>query len=595
MMTRLLSGLRGLVLAVPLVAASTGCLPTPSSDAARTETAPSREQATAAQAPDAPPTIRFRDASEASGVAFVHCSGNGPEKDFPTCLGSGIALLDYDGDGWLDLYCASTRTLPLGAPDRSGGNKLYRNRRDGTYEDVTVRAGVGFRGFNHGIAVGDADNNGFPDLYLTNLGPNVLYLNNGDGTFRDATAGSGLECPLWSCGAAFLDYDNDGRLDLYVANYGEWSDHGPRPFCGDAARKVRSICSPTLISPQRHALFRNKGDGTFEDRTAPAGVLRRDGRGMGVVAADLDGDGRIDLYVANDKCPNFLFLNRGDGTFEDASESSGAAYSAAGEAQGSMGVDAEDLDGDGRPELLVTNFRGEGLALYRNLGGGSFLENAGPSGLVKGSRPYVGWGCALADLDGDGLADLFAVNGHVDDNLSEFGRDVPQAEPARVWRQVGRGAFRVVEDPGPFFASDHVARGAAFGDLDNDGDLDVVISILDGRPAILLNELAPRPWLRVELAGRRSNRSAIGAAIVAYREGRPIARRQVKGGGSYLSANDPRVLITPGGAGRVDRVEVRWPSGALSTIEGPAFGRTYRVVEPELEQPRGPLKAGGQP
>jgi hypothetical protein len=260
-----------------------------------------------------------------------------------------------------------------------------------------------------------------------------------------------------------------------------------------------------------------------------------------------------------------------------------------------MGVDAEDIDGDGLPELLVTNFRGEGLALYRNLGGGTFLENAGPAGLLKGSRPYVGWGCALADLDGDGRPDLFAVNGHVDDNLIEFGRDVPQAEPAKVWRQGGRGAFLAVADAGPFFASDHVARGAAFGDLDNDGDLDIVISILDGRPAILLNESAPRPWLRLELVGRRSNRSAIGAAIVAYHEGRPIARRQVKGGGSYLSANDPRVLITPGGEGRIERVEVRWPSGALSTIEGPTFGRTYRVVEPDGGPPQGPVRAGGRP
>jgi hypothetical protein len=589
MTTRLAHGLRNLALALPLTGVSVGCLPAPPPAAVVREPAPPPSAVVAATRPtlaEAPPTIRFRDASEASGVTFTHCSGSGPEKDFPTCLGSGVALLDYDGDGWLDLYLASTRNLPLSAPDRSRGNRLYRNRRDGTFQDVTERAAVGFRGFNHGVAVADVDNNGFPDLYLTNLGGNILYLNNGDGTFRDATRGSGLECRLWSCGAAFLDYDNDGRLDLYVSNYGRWSDQGPHPACGDTSRNLRSICSPTTISPERHFLFHNRGDGTFEDRTGPAGILRYDGRGMGVVAADLNGDGRIDLYVANDMCPNFVFLNRGDGTFEDTSESSGAAFSMAGEVQGSMGVDAEDVDGDGRPELIVTNFRGQAVAFYRNLGGGIFLDNAGPAGLVKRSKPYVGWGCALEDFDGDGRPDLLVVNGHVDDNLNEFGKDVPQAEPAQVWRQESGGVFRTVEAPGPFFNSGHVARGAAFGDLDNDGDIDVVVSLMDARPAILMNESAPRPWLRLELVGRRSNRSAIGATVDAYHGGRRVARRQVKGGGSYLSANDPRLLLRPGEAGGIDRVEVRWPSGASSTLSEPALGRTHRVEEPESGPPR---------
>jgi len=589
MTTLFAHGLRSLALALSLTGASPGCLPAPPPADVVMPPAPPPWAVVAETRPPivaAPPTIRFRDASEASGVTFAHCSGNGPEKDFPTCLRSGVALLDYDGDGWLDVYFATTRNLPLGASDRSRGNRLYKNRRDGTFEDTTERAGVGFHGFNHGVAVGDVDNNGYPDLYLTNLGANVLYLNNGDGTFRDATRRAGLECRLWSCGAAFLDYDNDGLLDLYVSNYGAWPDEGPHPICGDRARNFRTICAPTMIAPERHVLFHNQGDGTFEDRTGRAGVLRRDGRGMGVVAADLDGDGRIDLYVANDLSPNFVFLNRGDGTFEDASESSGAAFSLAGEAQGSMGVDAEDVDGDGRPELIVTNFRGEGVALYRNLGGGMFLDIAGPAGVVKRSKPYVGWGCALDDFDGDGRPDLFVVNGHVDDNLNEFGKDVPQAEPAQVWRQERGGVFRPVEAPGPFFDSGHVARGAAFGDIDNDGDIDVIVSIMDGRPAILMNESAPRPWLRLELVGRRSNRSAIGAAVAAYRGGRPVARRQIKGGGSYLSANDPRLLLRPGEGGGIDRVEVRWPSGACSTLTEPALGRTHRVEEPEDGPPR---------
>jgi hypothetical protein len=596
MTTRPALGLRIVVPALAVAAAPPGCLPAPPPAAVVRATAPPTPPVAAESRPavvDAPPTIRFRDASGASGVTFVHSSGSGPQKEFPTCLGSGVALLDFDRDGWLDLYLASTRNLPLNAPDRSTGNRLYRNRRDGTFEDVTDRAGVGFHGFNHGVAVGDVDNDGFPDLYLTNLGENVLYRNNGDGTFRDATRGSGLECPLWSCGAAFLDFDNDGRLDLYVSNYGRWPDEGPHPVCGDGARNVRSICSPTVIAPERHALYRNRGDGTFEDRTGPAGVLRLDGRGMGVMAADLYGDGRIDLYGANDMSPNFLFLNRGDGTFEDTSETSGAAYSMAGEVQGSMGVDAEDTDGDGRPELIVTNFRGQGVAFYRNLGGGMFIDNAGPSGLVKRTKPYVGWGCALEDFDGDGRPDLLVVNGHVDDNLSEFGKDVPQAEPAHVWRQDRGGVFRPVEAAGPFFDSDHVARGAAFGDLDNDGDIDAVVSIMDGRPAILLNESAPRPWLRLELVGRRSNRSAIGAAVEAHGGGRLVARRQVKGGGSYLSANDPRLILRPSEGGVIDRVEVRWPSGASSTLSSPALGETHRVEEPEVGPTPSRAEGGG--
>jgi len=512
----------------------------------------------------------------------VHSSGNSIEKHFPTCLGSGLALLDYDGDGRLDLYCCSTCDLQADLPNRGPGNRLFRNLGGGRFEDVTERANVGFRGFNHGVSVGDVDDDGHPDLYLTNLGPNVLYRNNGDGTFRDATAGSGLECPLWSTGSAFLDYDGDGRLDLYVSNYGRWDPDGPRPFCGDAKSQTRSICPPDTIAPERHALYRNRGDGAFEDRTEAAGILRRDGRGLGVIASDLNGDGTIDLYVANDKCPNFLFLNRGDGTFEDAGESAGASYSRAGVAQGSMGVDAEDLDGDGRPELVVTNFRGEGVALYRNLGG-RFVDIAETAGLVRDSKPYVGWGCALADFDGDGKPDLLAVNGHVDDNLPILGRDVPQAEPSTVWRQSGANRFSLVADPGPFFATPHIARGAAFGDLDDDGDIDVVVSLLDDRPAILLNESPRRHWITIDLEGKASNRSAVGASVTAWRDGRKVAFRQVKGGGSYLSANDPRILIGLGDSERLDRVEIAWPSGTRSILDAPAVDRTHRVVEPSPE------------
>jgi enediyne biosynthesis protein E4 len=523
--------------------------------------------------------IRFREVVEGSGIDFVHVSGISPDKNYPTANGSGVAMLDYDGDGRLDLYFATTRNFPLDAPTASRGNRLYRNRGDGKFEDVTERAGVGYRGFCQGVAASDVDNDGDTDLFLANFGPNVLYLNHGDGTFREAKACFRGEGPPWSSGAAFLDYDGDGRLDLYVTCYGQWTVDGEHAFYGDAAKGIRTYCSPMQMAPARHFLYRNRGDGTFEDATARAGILRRDGRGLGVVAADVNLDGKIDIYVANDMCGNFLFLNRGDGTFEDLTEVSGASVTEAGYRQASMGVDAEDVTGDGLPELFVTNFENDYNTLYRNLDGRSFQDVSASAGIVKDSFPYVGWGCALADLDNDGLPDMFVVNGHVDDNLPQLGRPIPQAEPALVWRNRGGGRFRLVADPGPFFAARHVARGAAFGDLDNDGDIDVVVNRMDGRPAVLLNESGSGRWLGLELVGTRSNRAAIGA-VVAVRAGGRVLRRQVKGGGSYLSANDHRLLVGLGAADRVDEIEIRWPSGARSTVANIEGGRYHKIVEP---------------
>jgi hypothetical protein len=525
-----------------------------------------------------PSTIRFRDGTAASGLDFIHDSGHTPEQFYPNLLGSGVALLDYDGDGRLDIYLASNRNIPLDAPCRSRGNRLYRNRGDGTFDDVTDRAGVGFRGFTHGLAVGDVDNNGFPDLYLTNFGPNVLYLNNGDGTFRNASATSGATVGLWSTGAAFLDYDGDGHLDLYVSCYGHWRFEDKHPFHGDAQRQIHKVVSPTTIPPERHFLFRNRGDGTFEETTASAGILRRDGRGLGVVAADFDRDGHIDLFVANDLCPNFLFRNRGDGTFEDASDTAGAACNEAGETQSGMGVDAEDVNGDGLPEIVVSHFRGEYCTLYRNLDGRNFQDVSASAGIVADSKPYIGWGCALADFDCDGWPDLMVVNGHVDRNLEALGEDLPFEEPARLWRNDGRGRFLPVRDAGPFFQQAHAARGAAFGDLDNDGDLDIVINRIDGPPALLWNESEGGHWIGLGLIGTKSNRSAIGAMVEVHAEGRVLSR-QVKGGGSYLSAHDSRLLVGLGAADRVERVVIRWPAGGETVLPDPVLGRYHQVRE----------------
>jgi hypothetical protein len=539
-------------------------------------TAPYRPEPSAAAQGRSP--IRFRAALQPAGIGFIHQSGNSPEKYYPTGNGSGVAVLDYDRDGRLDIYFATTRNLPLDAPTASQGNKLYRNRGDGTFEDVTERAGVGFHGFCHGVAVGDVDNNGFADLYLTNYGPNVLYLNNGDGTFR-APRDFGAECRSWSIAAAFLDYDNDGWLDLYVSCYGHWAFDEPHPYCGNEAKGVRIYCPPSMIKPARHFLFRNRGDGRFEDTTERAGVLRYDGRGMGVVAADVNQDRLIDLYVANDMCPHFLFLNRGNGTFADVTDSSGAAVTESGHYQGGMGVDVEDLDGDGYPELFVTNFDGEYNTIHRTTDGQNFEDISASAGIVRDSMPDVGWGCALADFDNDGWPDMLVVNGHVDDNLTKLGRSGTYAQRPKVWRNSGQCRFRLVPDPGPFFAVGHPGRGAAFGDLDNDGDLDVVINRMDGHPAVLFNESPAAHWIRLELVGTRSNRSAIGTAVEVH-VGNRVLHRQVKGGGSFASANDLRLLIGVGEAEQVERVEIRWPSGRSTTLARPALDRSHRVVEP---------------
>ncbi len=564
-----------------LVVALVGCEGAPPKPAAPVAQPPQAKAAAPAPAPRPvePPTIRFIDATDSSGIDFVHCSGNSAEKYAPTANGSGVALLDYDRDGLLDVYFATTRNLPLSAPTTSKGNRLYRNKGGGRFEDVTEKANVGFHGFTHGLAAGDLDNNGYPDLYLANLGNDVVYLNNGDGTFRSVPVAPEVKGRVWSSAPALFDFDEDGDLDVYVSCYGKWTFEEEHPYCGDSARKIRMYCVPGMIPPERHFLLRNKGNGTFEDATESAGFLRRDGRGFGVVATDLDGDGHVDLFVGNDGCPNFLFMNRGDGTFEDASESSGASATEAGFLQAGMGVDAADVNGDGRPDLLLTTYRGEYDTLFMNMDGKRFLDVSARAGIVRDSMPEVGWGCALADFDNDGAPDMLVVNGHVDDNLVALGKDdVGWAERSKVFRNLSDGRFKLVADPGPFFEREHVARGAAFGDLDNDGDIDAIVSRMDERPAVLLNVSQPRAWIGLDLreTAAQHGREAIGARVTVH-VGDKILHRQVKGGGSYLSSSDPRLTIGLGAAARVDRVEIRWPSGGTTTLTAPELGR-YHVV-----------------
>ena len=465
-----------------------------------------------------PSPFRFTDIARECGIDFVHFSGMTAAKHFPTAYGSGLAIFDYDGDGRLDLYFATGTLLPVGTR-ATGTNRLYRNLGGGRFEETTKVAGLGFAGYCHGVVTGDIDNDGDPDVFLCNSGRNVLYLNMGDGTFQDISKPAGIDREGWSPGGAFLDYDNDGDLDIYVPNYGHWKLPDDDRFCGikklpDAPGPdlVRVYCSPASIRTVRHMLYRNNGDRTFSDVTEAAGIARDDGRGLGVVAADLNGDGRVDLYVANDMCPNFVFLNRGDGTFEDVTVSSGAGYGPNGLARAGMGVDAEDVNGDGRTDVMVTNFWGESNALFVNQGAGLFEDRANSAGIMHDSLVWIGWGCVLGDFDNDGWPDSFVANGHVDDNLRLTSRRFsPYAQPALLHRNQNGVKFDLAtRDAGAYFDSGHIGRGVAYGDIDNDGDIDLVVNHKDASPAVLRNDTrTSNHWIRLWLVGVRSNRDAL--------------------------------------------------------------------------------------
>jgi hypothetical protein len=547
--------------------------------------------------------FRFAEFARESGIDFVQFSGMTEEKHFPTANGSGVAVFDYDNDGLLDIYFATCTLLPLGTALKEP-NRLYKNLGGNQYKDVTKESGLGFRGFCHGIIAGDIDNDGDADVFLCNYGPNVLYLNNGDGTFTDISKQAGIDAPNWSSGGAMLDYDNDGYLDIYVANYGRWNYREDHHLIGDTQKKIWLYQSPRTIKTVKHLFYRNNGNRTFtnvfdrvmteeqsvEDPATKTNKRvrvphpRDDGHGFGVVTADLNDDGLVDIFVANDMNPNFLYLNRGDGTFEDVSEISGAAYNINGMAQSGMGVDAEDVDGDGLPELFVTTFTNEYSTLFKNYSKGGqaiFYDNTAFFGLASDSMPWVKWGCALADFDNDGWPDCFFVNGHVDNNRRLIGQPVDYEEIPLLFRNTGGKRFRLsTRDVGSYFDTKHVGRGAAFGDLDNDGDIDIVINHKDSPPALLRNDTKTgNHWIRFVLQGTKSNRDAIGTKLAVTAGGRTI-HRQRKGGYSMEATNDPRVLIGVGPVTSVTNVEIRWPSGRHSTLEDLKVDKTYTLIEP---------------
>ena len=528
-----------------------------------------------------PGPIRFVDMTQKLGIEFRHVSGSTDDKAVPTANGSGVAVFDFDGDGRMDLYFAQSTFLPVN-PAAGHTGRLYRNGADGRFVDVTSGSGLDARTyFTHAAIAGDIDNDGDPDLYLCNYGRNALFRNEGGGKFVDISAQSGADFEGWSSSGAFLDFDGDGLLDLYVSTYADWKYPEDNRFCGDAAKKVRLYCDPKELRPAPDRLFRNLGGGRFEDVSKKAGIDRPDGHGFGVIASDLNVDGKIDLYVANDQDPNFLFLNRGDGTFEDATAVAGAALDSRGHAQAGMGVDAEDVDGDGLPEIVVTNFSNEPNTLYRNMGQGLFMDVTSAWGLTAISLPWVGWGTTLTDFDADGRPDLFVANGHLDDNRHLLGVEFSQPEPPLLMRNFDGKRFETAAaGAGEYFETKHVGRGVAWGDLDNDGDVDLVISHKDGLPAILYNE-SPRAdhhFLRLKLQGTTSNRDAIGACVEFESGGRKVVR-QVKGGCGLMSTHDNRLTVGLGGVSEIDALTVRWPSGKVTTRKDVSVDGELHLIE----------------
>jgi tetratricopeptide (TPR) repeat protein len=502
------------------------------------------------------PSPRLEDIAEPSGIHYHYNPGATPNLFIGDTMGGGVALVDFDEDGWLDIYFVNGCALPHDRQSPSRPNKLYRNRGDGTFEDVTELAGVPGRGYGMGCTVGDFDDDGHDDLFVTGLNETILYRNRGDGTFEDLTASAGVTSSRWTTAAGFGDLDGDGDLDLMVVTYVD-ARVEDRIECRDRAGRLIH-CNPDRFPAQLDQLFRNNGDGTFTDVSKDAGIEIPDGKGLGLALADFDEDGRLDLFVANDGTPNFLFRNLGDMRFEEVGASAGAAYDASGQPTASMGVVAEDLNEDGRIDLFHTNFIDQTSTMRWNLGGGQFTDGTLASNLAAPSRAMTGFGAVALDVDNDGHLDLFVANGHTDDQPWV---NIPMAQAAQLFwgREFGRFDLAPA-DSVRILAQPAVGRGVAAGDLDNDGRVDIVVVDRD-RPAVILrNETQGGHWLGVRLLGNRSGRSPIGARVTCQVGGRSIVR-WLTSGTSYLSCSESRLWFGLGAAKLVDAIEVRWPSG----------------------------------
>jgi hypothetical protein len=523
--------------------------------------------------------------SSTSLINWKHVSGRSPNYYLPETTGAGCAFFDYDNDGWMDIYLVNSGRCDFYNPSPPLRNALYRNNRDGTFTDVTEQAGLQGGGYGMGVAVGDYDGDGLADLYLTQYGRSVLYHNEGNGKFTNVTEKAGVAAPGWSSSAVWFDYDNDGRLDLFVCQFVDFSKE-KNLFCGNAQTGERYYCIPRGYNPAPSWLFHNNGDGTFRDVSKESGIAEHLGKAWGVVATDIDNDGRMDLFVANDTMPNFLFANRGQGKFEEIALDAGVAYDDGGRARSGMGVDSADYDGDGWMDLFVSNVNHERYALYHNNHDGSFKDASGRNGIGPATYLMSGWGLKFFDFDNDGNLDLLLANGDPDDTIEEHFKNVYYKQPLLLFRNTGDGSFEhtfenVTASAGPVFQEPFAARGLAIGDFDNDGAVDVLVAVNNGSPLLLRNVAAGgNHWLGIHLIGKRANRDAIGAQVT-YQAG-DLKRRVLKvGGGSYLASHDPRLVLGIGPRTRMDWVEIKWPqpSGVVERFYPPALDRYITLEE----------------
>lgn len=526
--------------------------------------------------------FHFVDVAEPAGVVAENVFGGVLAKKYILeSTGTGVAWFDYDEDGDLDLFVVNGSRLG-GAEEPEASNQLYRNDGYGRFRDVTVHAGLTSHGWGQGVAISDFDNDGDLDLFLTRFGINLGYRNRGDGTFTEIANETGLADAGWGTAAAFADYDRDGVNDLFVGRYVEF-DELATPGPGEGAHcffmSVPVFCGPRGLTPARSSLYRGRGDGTFEDRSAASGVGQEPHFSLGAVWGDLDNDGDSDLYVANDMTPNNFYRNDGEGHFRDVALETGVAYDESGKVQAGMGVDLGDYDNDGWLDIHVTNFSHDHNTLYRNERG-LFRDTSFMSGVGQVSIPYLGWGTGFRDFDGDGQLDLFVANGHVYPEVLTADTGTGYAQRNLLFRNLGQGRFEEQgETAGPGMLPARVGRGAAFGDYDDDGDVDIVVANMNARLALLRNDTASRHrWIGFRLIGRESARDAIGARVSLWTRGR-LQFQEVRSGGSYLSQSDLRLLFGLGGEASIDRVEIRWPRGAVETRTDVPVDRYLTFVE----------------
>jgi hypothetical protein len=542
----------------------------------------------AQRSPDASTPVTFRDVAQAAGLAFRHVNGASPAKHFAETMGSGGLFFDYDNDGWIDIFLVDGGSAADPAEARTARHRLFRNQRNSSFEDVTAKAGIRHTGYGMGACAGDYDNDGRIDLYITNAGlgagasakaaANRLYRNTAGGTFTDVTVMAGVGSTRWGSSCAFLDFDRDGDLDLFVTNYVTMGKDANR-VCRGGTPAVRVYCHPLNFQGTQNTLYRNNGKGTFTDVIVQAGISTFRGNGLGVAIADYDDDGSVDIFVANDAVPNFLFHNDGKGRFTETALGAGVAVATDGQARAGMGTMFGDYDGDGRVDLVVTNHETEMHSLFRNVGGGLFADVTVPSGVGPATVPYVGFGVVFVDYDNDSDLDLAEVNGHVIDNVALVRNGGRYAQKRLLLQNTG-GRFRDVSaQSGPGFAAESVGRTVASGDIDNDGDLDLLVTNNGGRAELLRNDGGNRAnALLVKLVGEKSNRDGIGARL-RLTAGQRTLVRDVASGGSYQGQNDLRIHFGLGDRTRAERIEIRWPSGLAEQLSDVPANRIITVRE----------------